>query len=80
MLGDLSMFAERVKEGRGKRHPIKTRRWEVASDPDGALKGTWLGEEVAKLMLAAGDFYLDGTKIYMPHLGVTKTVKGTQLV
>lgn len=65
MNGSLVLVTDEVEatEAQGKRHFVKSNRWEVLSDPDGYLKGTWLPASHAKEMLSDGDFYVEGTVI-----------------
>jgi len=66
-------------EAQGKRHFVKSNRWEVLSDPDGLLRGSWLSTAQARQMLMAGDFYLDGTIILILPERWQVRVKGKKI-
>jgi len=64
---------------RGRRHFIKANRWEVISDSDGLLKGTWLPSLDAKQMLRVGDFYDEKTIIQILPVGLFVQVRGKKI-
>lgn len=61
---------DNVADGRGQRHFVKSKRWEVKSCPESYLRGTWLEHPTALRMLKDGDFYPQGTVIHVVHEGV----------
>ena len=64
----------------GKRHFVKSSRWEVVSCPTyGSMRGTWLQSAEAKKMLALGDFYEDGSCLRIYPDEVLVYVKGKKL-
>lgn len=68
-----------TESSQGRRHFIKSNRWQVISDPDGYLKDTWLPTAQAKQMLSDGDFYSDGTKIKIYPAGWIVQVRGKKI-
>lgn len=69
------------EKARGKRHSLKTKRWQVIYDPEGYLADTWLDPTAARQMLEAGDFYPTGTclKIVLGSVETVVYVKGDKL-
>jgi len=60
-------------KGRGKRHAVKPRRWEVVSCPEPGYRGSWLAHGEALKLLHEG-YYPEGTVLRLVHENKKVTV------